>query len=355
MKQVFLPLWAAILAVISLLTIKSVSPNLVWRQTLYFVLGFVLFFIVSKISYKKIEKYSFVFYLSLSVLLLILLLIGKTTRGVVSWINLPGGFKFQPSQLAIPATALHLLSWLEQNKIRNFKKFLELLFIIIIPALLIFLQPDMGTAAIYLFTVGTILLLIKLDFKYILFLLLSSLLTVIMAWNFLLKDYQKQRFLTFSSGYSEEDDSAYNARQSLIAVGSGKILGRGIGFGVQSHLKFLPERQTDFIFASFAEEWGFMGSSFLLLLYTSLTLFFVYLGFKFENPKFQLYFLMIATMLLLQTGINIGMNIGLLPITGITLPLLSYGGSSVLTIFLIFALAQRMIRSQKKDITLSVS
>jgi rod shape determining protein RodA len=138
---------------------------------------------------------------------------------------------------------------------------------------------------------------------------------------------------------SKESSSAYNARQALIAVGSGRIFGRGIGQGVQSHLRFLPERQTDFIFASFAEEWGFIGAVFLLLLYFILLNFILYLAYRIEDFRQKLYLLVVFTMFLVQIFINIGMNMAILPITGITLPFLSYGGSSVISLFFALGVA----------------
>jgi rod shape determining protein RodA len=176
-------------------------------------------------------------------------------------------------------------------------------------------------------------------------------------WFLVFKDYQKNRLLGFLNLHqasadlqitAQETSSAYNARQALIAVGSGQFWGRGIGQGVQSHLRFLPERQTDFIFASFAEEWGFVGAIFLLLMYFLLLFFLLYLAYKVDDFGQKLYLLVLFAMFLVQIFINIGMNLAILPITGITLPFLSYGGSSVISLFFALSIAQSIASDFKK-------
>ena len=142
--------------------------------------------------------------------------------------------------------------------------------------------------------------------------------------------------------------SGYNAYQSTIAVGSGQLLGKGVGFGTQSRLQFLPEYETDFIFASFAEEWGFVGASFLLTLYFLLLFFLLSLAYKVDSFEEKLYLLVLFMMFLVQLFINIGMNLAILPITGITLPFMSYGGSSVISLFLALGIAQSIASNFKK-------
>ena len=190
--------------------------------------------------------------------------------------------------------------------------------------------------------------------SFIVFLVLS--LTI--AWFFVLADYQKSRLTSFiffisperslSSDFRQETSAAYNARQSVIAIGAGQLWGQGLGHGTQSHLQFLPERQTDFIFASFVEEWGFLGSILILILYFALLSFILFVVYAEENRGKKLYMLTIFTMFLVQIFINIGMNLAILPITGITLPFLSYGGSSVLALFFSLALVQSIIEEGEK-------
>lgn len=169
------------------------------------------------------------------------------------------------------------------------------------------------------------------------------------------KPYQKQRITSFIDSNQDIQNSSYNARQALIAAGSGQLIGRGLGQGIQSHLKFLPERQTDFIFASLAEEFGFIGSIIVVLIYLLLINLIIRVGLK-SSSKPEYYFCMsTAIMTAFQVGINIGMNIGLMPITGLTLPLLSYGGSSLLSLMAMFAVVQSILINIKPKKTLHLS
>jgi len=154
--------------------------------------------------------------------------------------------------------------------------------------------------------------------------------------------YQKNRITSFLGDSSEMTAANYNAQQSLIAVGSGQLMGRGLGHGVQSHLRFLPERQTDFIYASMAEELGFIGSSLVVLMYSALSLFCLYVAIRTENKAGMYFSIAAAAAIAFQSGVNMGMNMGILPITGITLPLLSYGGSSILATCLLLGIVQSL-------------
>lgn len=345
--------------IVALVTLRSIAPSLLNIQLIAYLLGFFIFFIFSRISLAYWWRFSPYFYWALNLVLLILLIWGQTTRGIVSWVELPFGLRFQPSQLAIPFTALYLSSRFKkqyqsaQEKILSWWQVIEILAIIFLPALLINLQPDFGTAIIYLIALMVFLFFNRLGWQKIVTFLSLGTLTVAIAWFFILADYQKSRLVSFlvfisperslSSDFRQESSAAYNARQAVIAVGAGQFWGQGVGQGTQSHLKFLPERQTDFIFASFVEEWGFLGSLLILGLYFSLLAFLLYLVYYEENRGKKLYILSIFTMFMMQIFINIGMNLALLPITGITLPFLSYGGSSVLALFFSLALVQSIL------------
>jgi rod shape determining protein RodA len=223
---------------------------------------------------------------------------------------------------------------------------------------LINLQPDFGTAIVYLLALRVFLFFNRLGWQKLVVFLSVGVLGAVVVWFFVLGDYQKSRLTSFlvfisperslSSDFRQESSAAYNARQAVIAVGAGQLWGRGLGQGPQSHLKFLPERQTDFIFASFVEEWGFLGSLLILGLYFALLTFLLYLVYVEENRGKKLYMLSILMMLITQIFINIGMNLALLPITGITLPFLSYGGSSILALFYCLALVQSMLLESDK-------
>ena len=296
-------------------------------------------------------------YLLLNLSLLFLLIYGSITRGISAWIVLPFNFKFQPSQLAVPITALYLINFLKKEQTFSWTLLLQTLSIIALPAILILLEPDFGTVLVFSVALSIFLFFNRLKFKQLMALFFIGCLVLMTLWFLVFKDYQKNRILGFLhlhqtsidlQATSQETSSAYNARQALIAVGSGQFWGRGIGQGVQSHLRFLPERQTDFIFASFAEEWGFVGAIFLLILYFLLLFFLLYLAYKVDNFGEKLYLLVLFTMFLIQIFINIGMNLAILPITGITLPFLSYGGSSVISLFFALGVAQSIATNFKK-------
>lgn len=350
--------------IVALVTLRSIAPDLLNVQLLAYVLGFLLFFILSRVNINYWWRASAYLYWLLNLLLLGLLIWGRTTRGIVAWINLPFGLRFQPSQLAVPITALYLSSFFKKQSQKSKEKQLswpetiKILLIILLPALLINLQPDFGTAMVFLLALLVFIFYNPLGWKKIAIFASLSILLLVIAWFFILADYQKSRLSSFlffnspekslSSDFTQESSAAYNARQSVIAVGAGQLWGQGLGRGTQSHLKFLPERQTDFIFASFVEEWGFLGSLLILGLYFSLLSFILYLTYQEEHRAKQLYLLTIFSMLLVQIFINIGMNLALLPITGITLPFLSYGGSSVLALFFSLAPLQNIVEEEEK-------
>ena len=342
-------------ALLSLTTLRSIVPDLLNRQAMAFGLGIVGFYLLSRLPFDFYLRFSKYAYLLLNLSLLLLLLYGEMTRGIAAWISLPFGFKFQPSQFAVPITALYLADYLRKPAVLHWKLLWRLGLIIVVPFILILLAPDFGTAMVFLVSMSTLLWLNRLPWRFVLALLSLILITSILTWTLLFKDYQKQRILGFlsmqsetSATSSEQSPAVYNARQALIAVGSGQIWGRGLGHGVQSHLRFLPERQTDFIFASFAEEWGFVGAAVLLSLYALLFFFLLFVANYSSAFPVTSYTAMVLMMFLSQTFINIGMNMSLLPITGITLPLMSYGGSSVLAMAATLAIVQSALADFKK-------
>jgi cell division protein FtsW (lipid II flippase) len=261
---------------------------------------------------------------------------GKTGR----WIPIFGLFNLQPSQLAIPVVALLLTKLHQSMSFNSWKNIGKLAIIIGIPAILIFIAPDLGTTVVYVLSCSAIIFLSDISWKKILSIFSIATIATVFAWFFIFHDYQKQRIISFVNPEAHSSGASYNARQALIAAGSGRLFGRGLGQGVQSHLRFLPERQTDFIFASFAEEFGFQGAAFMLLLYVLLIAHILIVAKKSSSLSTHMYCVAIAVMTIVQAGVNIGMNIGIMPITGITLPLVSYGGSSVLSLCLMYGIVQ---------------
>ncbi|MBU0576756.1 rod shape-determining protein RodA [Patescibacteria group bacterium] len=338
MMRWLLPAVMTSLALKSVLTLKSVAPELATAQTIFFIIGLAIFFFVSKIKFEQLVKLAWPIYILVNLLLIVSYLFGIFTGKTGRWIPFWDIFNAQPSQLAIPATALTLLALKES--FNNFRGLLWALLVIGLPAILILIEPDLGTTLVYLISTSIIIFLSDLSWKKIITLTGLVIVGAFFSWLFILMPYQKQRITSFISPDQDLQGSSYNARQALIAVGSGQLLGKGLGQGVQSHLRFLPERQTDFIFASLAEEFGFIGSIAVISLYVVLIIFIIKTGLNTSSKKSFRYCMAIAVMTIVQAGINISMNIGILPITGLTLPLISYGGSSVLSLCIMLAMVQ---------------
>lgn len=363
LKLWFLPAIYALFGLMSVLTLSSIAPNLVPRQLIFFITGGFVFQLLSNLKKSTIQRLAPIGYILLIVFLLILPVISLQTRGATRWIDIGGFFIFQPSQLAVPVVAIFLANFVDTHPTSNWKNLLLTLGIISAPAGLILLQPDLGTTLVYLASLSVGLLFTGINLKQVGVILGVALIVTISSWFLVLKPYQKERIYSFvgigsttqSVVLAESQLSAqYNARQSIIAVGSGQFFGRGLGQGSQSHLQFLPERQTDFIFASLTEEFGFIGSLLVLILYIGLFTFLFWFGIQGLSVKKSVYPMTIAGMIMFQSFINIGMNIGLTPITGITLPLLSYGGSSIISIALAFGLVQNFVKQVEKGVTLEI-
>ena len=324
MQQFTLPLVAGSLSLLGLVTLASVSPELMQRQLLFVFASFLVFWFVARIPIKSWWNWGDWLWKGLVVVLVGLLIFGRATRGAVAWLDLGWGLRFQPSQFALLATCLVAIPKFSKKQILSDQKLLQLFWLIGAPLLLILLQPDFGTAFLYGAAASLLVFWQKIPKQYwriggaVLFF------AAVIGWNFVLKPYQRARITSFMAGsQADTSDAGYNARQSLVAVGSGQLFGKGIGHGTQSQLRFLPERQTDFIFASLAEEWGLVGSLVVISLYAYLIQFLLKQAARMGDPQESLLILVIAVYFLTQVFVNIGMNIGLLPITGVTLPLVS--------------------------------
>lgn len=347
-----LPAASFILASLSLITLRSIAPELVERQLLYYAVGGLVFFLGARMQFQTWKKISLPAYIVLNITLLSLLIVGTATRNVMRWINLFGGFQIQPSQFAFVIVILFLASQLPRLNWKNWSGLLSWLVIVLIPAGLIFLQPDLGVSITLFAGLMSGLLLMPVKIKQTLLFSLGGLIIGVFIWSALLRPYQKQRIISFFGSEQEQEQelsASYQARQALIAVGSGQFYGRGLGFGTQSHLRFLPERQTDFIFASLAEEWGFVGSLLLIGLYLVIVIYLLIQAQKSDKLDHQLYFLTLGVVTFIQAVVNIGMNLGLLPITGITLPLISYGGSSIVAYLFSLGIAFGLSKHKQPD------
>ena len=254
----------------------------------------------------------------------------------------------QPSELIKPFFAIIFASLFSQSKEKSFGLVLKPLLFFLPIIILIFKQPDLGNVLVYSFIFILMTVMSGLPFKYIFAGLGSFLLLFPSIWLFL-KQYQRIRILSFLDPKSDPIGAGYNALQAIIAIGSGRITGLGLGRGTQSHLLFLPEYHTDFVFASIGEELGLMGTGMVIIFY------FILLGriLMIANSQNNRFAVLLAiglfAQLFIQVFINIGMNLGILPITGITLPMLSYGGSSVISTFASLGLVVSISRSSKSD------
>ncbi len=265
--------------------------------------------------------------------LVLVLFAGHAVQGSSRWFNL-GIISFQPAEFAdiIVIFILARFFALRRGEINIWKNILLSFVYALIPILLIAKEPDLGSALIiFIIWLGMLFLsnVNKKIFIYI-FLIFSAL--SVFSWRFVLKDYQKNRILTFVNPRLDPKGKGYNVQQAIISVGSGGLVGTGLGRGLQSQLRFLPERQTDFIFASAAEELGLLGSAVILVLYFLLLYRILIIYGRSRDDLGRFIVAGVFFMILGQCVINIGMNIGLLPVTGIPLPFISYGGSSLITV-----------------------
>ncbi len=341
-----------LLLILGLLMIYSTtleSPtNLLSRQLIYAIIGFVAMFAVAFFDYRKLKGTTPYMYLGIVGALLLVWFIGSQIRGSSRWIDL-GIFRIQPAEFAKLIMIVTMAKFFDASgeKLKNARYVLLCVLYIVIPTALVLIEPDLGSATVIFLTWFMMLVFSKINKKHLAWLMLAIVLLSSFSWFFVLHDFQKRRIYTFVNPNYDPQGAGYNVLQSIIAVGSGSVTGRGVGRGLQSQLKFLPERQTDFIFASTAEELGLFGSVFILGLFGVI---FVRLikAIKQARDNFGMYIALgIFFMLLIQVVINIGMNIGLLPVTGIPLPLLSYGGSSLLTTMLALGLIQSIVARQK--------
>ncbi|OGD30732.1 rod shape-determining protein RodA [Candidatus Azambacteria bacterium RIFCSPHIGHO2_01_FULL_44_55] len=338
----------ALLLIISLLSIASVSQNKTSfltnfnKQLIFVFLGACIFFILSVLDYRILRNYSsvvLVIYFLSVILLAVLLFVGTSTRGAVSWFRI-GAFNFEPSELVKFILIATLAKYFSSRHI-EFGLFRHIIIsgiYTLIPVTLLVLQPDLGGAILILAVWVGMMFFAGIRARHLLALFLIFTVVSGVSWQFILKDYQRARIFTFFEPQSDPLGRGYNVTQSIIAVGSGGVFGKGLGHGTQSQLNFLPERHTDFIFATIAEEWGFMGIIFVFLLWGTIFWRLAMIGSNSSNNFARLFVWGFWLLLLGHFTINVGMNMGLMPITGIPLSMISYGGSSLVTTFLSFGI-----------------
>jgi rod shape determining protein RodA len=339
----------------SIFTLESASRHeiaadpgyFVVRQSLYGVFGIALMIAVSHIDYTRLRELRVSIYALMVGSIAFVLLVGTAVRGSNRWIDLPL-FQFQPSELAKVLLCVSLSAFVYERVRRPFglRATLALLTLGLIPAGLVFLQPDLGTGIVLVAIAVTVLFVAGIPWQH--FAAIGATAALLAGGAYLggsavgidvLKGYQEDRLTSFLHPSDDPSDASYQVNQAIIAVGSGEQSGRGDD-ATQTELLFLPERHTDFIFAVIGERFGFLGAAFVVFLYALL----FWRAIRVMRIATSYYGVMIAggivAMLAFQAIINLGMNLGLTPVTGITLPLISYGGSSVLGTFLALGVLQ---------------
>lgn len=334
-----------ILVILSLATLFSINIELFKSQLFFVGISLIAFVIFSQINYKILPRYDFVLYGAAVVCLFIVLLLGIQSHGAVRWVDI-FGIRLQFSELFKPFLLLALASFLLKRP-QTLKTLLWTVLLFAPIAFLIYRQPDLGNTVIYSLVLFFVLLSYGFSLVWFGVALIVSLGIIPIFWH-TLHEYQRQRILTFLYPSKDPLGTSYNAIQSIIAVGSGMLFGKGLSVGTQSALRFLPERHTDFIFATLSEDLGFVGSSVIIICF-ALLLFRIYVIFSnCENPMEKLFICGAFFLLLTQFFMNIGMNVGILPIVGVTLPFVSYGGSSLLSSFILLGLVNAFANEHKR-------
>lgn len=317
------------------------------KQLIWLSVGMISMFIFGNIDYHYLQKISwFGYFISLILLILVLTPLGSTIRGTQGWFSL-GFLSFQPVELAKIFLIIILADIYCQSArtIKQFKHLFLIGFLAFVPFLLAVIQPDFGSAMVLFFTWFISFFLVTKNKWHIVFVLLSIIILFVLAWFFGFQTYQKNRINNFINPNLDPLGSGYNVRQSIIAVGAGRLAGRGLGFGSQSQLKFIPESQTDFIFSVIAEELGFVGITMLLGFFLFLFYRFYKISLMAPDDFGMFLVILVATLIFIHVFINIGMGVGLLPVTGISLPFVSYGGSFVVVMFTLIGIVMNVYKA----------
>lgn len=336
-KTLDLTLLSAMVAIAlsGLFTMSSFQGNdsYFWKQSIWIIVSLLVFFVASFFEYRFLKQTHIVVSLYVVLILGLVLLfgLGHVSKGAESWFRV-GGIAFQPSDLMKLVLIIVLAKYFSRRhiEIANIRHIIVSAVYAFIPFVLVVLQPDFGSAMVLFFIWFGLVFVSGISVKHLLAVFAIGGVTFLLAWNFAFKPYQKARVVNFINPLADLRGTGYNAYQSTIAVGSGGLLGKGVGFGTQSRLNFLPEHKTDFIFAAFAEEWGFIGSILLLLFFFIIFVKLASFALVADSTFEALFTYGVLIWIITHVVINIGMNIGIMPVTGIPLPLMSYGGSHLL-------------------------
>lgn len=340
------------IVVLSLATLYSIEFTYFRQQALFVCVSLVFYFVAIFIDYEYVSYYSWILYGVIILALAALFFIGVEAKGAVRWVEI-FGVSIQFSEIFKPAFVLFFAAYLTRLKSLHFIALVKSLLIFAPIFFLVLRQPDLGNAAIYLFVVLLMLLIRGFPLYHFVILGIGTIASFPILFHFL-QDYQKNRIYSFINTTVDPTGISYNAVQSMISVGSGGLFGKGFGQATQSLLRFLPERHTDFIFASLSETLGLLGGTLVLVAY----FFLLYKIYKLAQYAPSMYAHLVITglyfFLIIHIFLNIGMNIGIVPIVGITLPFLSYGGSSLLTNFIILGIVTSLSSHRKRHDSLEI-
>ncbi len=335
------------IAVIYTVTFPTVQFAIARAQIIYALIGLLVFVILTYLDYRSWRGLSFLIYLGGIALLIGVIFIGSKQFGAARWIDF-GFFQLQPSEIfklcLIFVLARLLASWSENMTVTRLLTFLA---VAAVPIMLVFRQPDLGTAGVLSAITAGMLIAARLPLKRWLLIIALGLIVVPIGYS-QLRDYQRARIKTFLTPSHDDAGQGYNVRQATIAIGSGGIFGQGLGRGSQSQLNFLPVAHTDFIFAGLAEATGLMGGSIVIILYFILISRCLRLA-EVAKDEFGMFLAVGITMMFAsQIVVNIGMNVGLLPVTGIPLPFISSGGTSLIVSFATLGILESIALRHKK-------
>jgi len=322
--------------------------NLYQSQLVWFFVAILVAFIISLVPAKNWFRFSYFFYGVNIILLILVLVMGHKGMGAQRWLVI-GGFRLQPSELMKVSIVLALARYftrMNPEKRLNLKDIILPFIITLVPAVLIIMQPDLGTGLILILIFCVIVFFKRLKWKSIISLGLIGLMSGLVMYNFGLKEYQRKRIRTFINPYEDAKGSGYNAIQSQIAIGSGRFFGKGFKNSSQASLNYLPENHTDFVFSIFNEEHGLFGSIVLIALYSVLMLRFIWLSGSVLRIYDSIMAIGVMSIFFWHTFINMCMVMGLMPIVGLPLPFMSYGGSSMLTFGICIGLATSLSNSR---------
>lgn len=344
--------WWLLAAVVPLLTFGLVTmhsftgdTSFALHQTVWIIISFLALFLISSLDtrFLRSSAISVALFATMTALLILLFSLGKVSHGAQSWFSL-GGVSFQPSDFAKLALIIILAKYFSRRhiEIANIKHILVSGAYAIVFFVLILLHPDLGSALmIFLIWLGMVMVS-GISKKHLFGMMALVVVASFLLWNFGFKEYQKDRIRNFVDPLSDIHGAGYNAYQSMVAVGSGGLWGKGVGYGTQSRLKYLPEYQTDFIFAAFAEEWGFVGVMIFFALYGVVIWRIIRMAMRGSTNFEMLFGAGVAVYFIVHLAVNVGMNIHLLPVTGTPLPFLSYGGTHVFTEFILLGILMSM-------------